>query len=185
MRPSPSVTLIATALIACASLATGYSFAPAALLSLRAPGSALRSDSRHASTCAAARPRGLSALSMLAKAKPAKSAGGGGGFGAPKKAAAAPKKEDADKAPTMLNFDEPEAAKTKGPSGGLKRRLGGSPSKTGVKKTEPKALGLGSRQIGVSTKGEEELWNMVSKIADKPTPEIRLNKEKVPPSSTE
>ncbi|KAJ1476721.1 hypothetical protein T484DRAFT_2024031 [Baffinella frigidus] len=126
MRPSPSVTLFATALIACASLVTGYSFAPAAALI------SLRSES--GSACAAARPRGLSALSMLAKAKPAKKAAGGGGFGAPKKPAAAPKKEDAEKA-------------------------GGTEAK-------PKALGLGARQIGVSNKSEDELWDMVSKALE-------------------
>ena len=64
----------------------------AGLLSLRAPGSTLRSDSEHASAGTARPHRGLSALSMMAKKKPAKGAAGGAGFEAPKQAAEAPKK---------------------------------------------------------------------------------------------
>jgi hypothetical protein len=117
MRPSRTVIHIATALVAFTSLPTGHSFAPAALLSLRAPGSALRSASEHASACTARPPQGLSALSMMAKKKPAKGAAGGAGFGAPKKDDVAPKKEQAAKESTgapVLNFKEAEAPKTKG-----------------------------------------------------------------------
>ncbi|KAJ1470039.1 hypothetical protein T484DRAFT_1849404 [Baffinella frigidus] len=58
---TPSCALFASALIACSSLATGYSFAP----SLRAPHGALRSAS---GACVARPPsRGLSALSMMSK----------------------------------------------------------------------------------------------------------------------
>jgi len=116
------ISLKITALFACTSLSTVYSFVPAALLSLRSPGGALRSDSEHASACAA-RTRGISMM-----ATPAKGAAGGAGFGAPKKAAAAPKTEEAPKEFAgargqtpggLLNFDEAaktsaEVAKTKG-----------------------------------------------------------------------